>query len=241
MNPPFDFHSRRPGVRNILLAALAMGLLCVQTGRAQFSTGETAAPVALPPTERSWPAVEWSLQLPIGESDAMGWPVFRKPKEEWGDDPFVVLDVLRFTEGHHPLGGSQETDPASGWLDQGDDLGLMVAKTLRIRGLDVDNTGVVPVKIPLGNVAFNRAATSLNLQKIEVPKTDDLSRQYQGGVAAPNVVHSVPIGGPAMAGVAFLAVLIALAVGYYDRGRRRRRSRTRRPHHHHRRRRSKRE
>jgi hypothetical protein len=89
----------------------------------------------------------------------------------------------------------------------------------------------------LGNVTFNQLANSLNVWESGVARAGDLSRQFQTVTITPNVVQSSAISGWAVAALAAFAVMVAMAIGYFenDRDDRTRRRSSRKSHRRHRR------
>jgi hypothetical protein len=73
--------------------------------------------------------------------------------------------------------------------------------------------------IRLGNVTFNQAANSLNVWKTNAPKDGDLSRQLPVEAANRNATQTSDIAGWAIVGLAAFAIIIAMAIGYYENDR----------------------
>jgi hypothetical protein len=90
-----------------------------------------------------------------------------------------------------------------------------------------------PPRVDLGNVTFNRTAASLNVQKSDVVKAGDLSRQFETVVGDSNVAPAVPISGWTVITIGGMVILIVLAITFHQKDSRRRKHRHRHRHRHH--------
>jgi hypothetical protein len=93
-----------------------------------------------------------------------------------------------------------------------------------------------PATLRLGNVTFNEMAQSVNAWKVGPARADDLSRQFQMGVATPNVIDAIPVSGWAAIGLGAFAIILGMVLGQYENDHEERQRQKRRRHHrrHHR-------
>jgi len=216
-----------PGVVPALLAVwLALSAL----GAAQFSQPQVVLPEASARVRPPWPEVDWGLLPTIGERDAFEWLRNGKaiPDAEEAFAPFMGAFALANNERLVDLNANPA---AGGWLGPVDD--FLVSRPGDPGTPAFDGTGTTgePARIQIGNVSFNRTAASLDVQKVDVARADDLSRV--SGLAAPpsNVAASVPLAGWAVVGLALLAIVIAVVIGDQQNDRRHRKHRDRHRHH----------
>jgi hypothetical protein len=85
----------------------------------------------------------------------------------------------------------------------------------------------------LGNGSFKRTAASLDVQKSELARPSDLSRQFETVVGNSSVAPAVPISGWTIISIAGMVALIVLAISFHQRDSRRRKHRHRHRHRHH--------
>jgi hypothetical protein len=203
----------------LVVALLYVGRCEVQA--AQSSFGNIDTPQAGTPVAPPWPMVGWGIE-----------PVFPgNEKHEWiaglqNDAGPAVLSL-------RSEGGDVSMNIAAG---QDLDLGPVVSVVAPPMGENATGSGQTAGPIRLGNVTFNQTADSLNVWSSGSGKAGDLSRQFEMATTDRNVVQSSPISGWAIAALAGLAVIIAMAIAYYendrdDRKRRRSSGRGRRRHH----------
>ncbi|MDR3403367.1 MAG: hypothetical protein P4L99_12790 [Chthoniobacter sp.] len=177
--------------------------------------------------EEPWPAVEWGMQPTAGGmGEDRGRPTLR-----FTEDAPPILLSLDSSWGNVVMHFRAHEDDGLGPVVSIDALPNAEGETNRPKELKPE-----PGALRLGNVSFNQAADSFNVGKPDDGKANDLSRQFGGtGVAAKNVVTATPINGWAIAGIAALAVVAALAIGFFenDRDDRLRRKKNRRRKHRH--------
>jgi len=206
-----------PALRAALIAGAALSLVLDGPGRAQSSFADSTpvivvAPMA-GPDNRSW-LLDGNPTLALGEGPSFSMQTLAIPNQDEG------LDFpLRFV-------------PSSGWLGPVESFLPPLVDVLGVTAPQGKKTGPDPAQVQIGSVSFNRAAESLNVRKIDVPRADDLSRQFPTAVATPNVAESVPINGWAILGITGLAVIVAVAIAHFENERRERRRHRSRQHRH---------
>jgi hypothetical protein len=211
---------------------LAMAMLwwgrCEMKG-AQSSFGNVDAPMPGAPIEAPWPAVDWGIEPTPGGAEGLRWPVGKESIPGLKSEAGPAVLSLRSAKGDVVLN-----------FGVNQDLGLgPVVSVVAPAAVEVQMTGPkgkVASPMRLGNVTFNQTAESLNAGAADAAKTGDLSRQFQTETITPNVAQSSAINGWAIAALAAIAVIIAMAIGYYenDRDDRKRRKTSRRSRRRHR-------
>jgi hypothetical protein len=175
--------------------------------------------------EEPWPAVEWGMQpMARGMGEGRGQPTLH-----FTDDAPPLVLSLDSARGNVVMHFRAREDDGLGPVVSIDT--LSVAETEKNRPNELKPEPGAP---RLGNGSFNQAADSFNVGKPDSGKSGDLSRQFGGaGIPPKNVVTATPINGWAIAGIASLAVVAALAIGFFenDRDDRERRKKVRRRKH----------
>ncbi|MEP6673016.1 MAG: hypothetical protein ABJF10_27900 [Chthoniobacter sp.] len=235
MVPPLPTPSNAPSDSQLPIltgyaTVLATALLWLGTGEvgsAQFSFGNSASPVAEAPVEQPWPAVEWGMQpmapVLIGRG-GLPTAIFT----EDASPQFLSLDSVR---GNVSMRFR---------VEEGAGLGPVVSivpPSTAEGGIDrPQESKSEPGELRLGNVSFNQAADSFKMGKIDARKADDISRQFGGpGIASKDVAAGTSINAWAVVGIAALAVIVAMTIGFFenDRDDRQRRKKSRRRRHRH--------
>jgi hypothetical protein len=210
------------------LGLAVFGLALSEMKGAQSSFGNVDTPKAGAPVEPPWPAVDWGIQPEGANWEGPGWPAGKESMPGLKSEAEPVILSLRSAKGDVVLNFGAKQDLG---------LGPMVSVVapppddVHIMGPN----GSAANSVRLGNVTFNQLADSLNVWGSGVAKAGDLSHQFQTATITPNVVQSSAISGWAIAGLAGFAVMVAMAIGYYendrdDRTRRRSSRKSRRRH-----------
>ena len=176
----------------------------------QSSFGNVDAPAPGAPVEPPWPAVDWGIEPAIPGPDVLRWPVGKESIPSLVNEADAAVLSLRSTSGDFVLNFGANQD-----LGLGPVVSVVAPPARETSGSKATATG--PIR--LGNVTFNQAADSLNAWNTGTAKQGDLSRQFQTQTIAPNVAQSSSISGWAIAALAAIAVIIAMAIGYYENDR----------------------
>ena len=215
---PFTvFPGRSALLRGIALAVVAMGWLA-QFGRAEVLFPDhpgLVPPGSAAPSQPPSPKVDYNLQPPVETQKGDPLP----PSEDIAD--------------------AWKTNPATnGWFGPVENFApLPLTEGEKGSGNATRPSAPQPTTIRLGNVTFNQVAASVNAWKVDGSNPNDLSRQFQGGVAAANQASAISISGWAVVGLAGFAIILGLVLGQYendheDRKRRKNRRHHRRGHRH---------
>jgi hypothetical protein len=208
-----------------LAVAMLWSAVCEVKG-VQSSFGNVDAPVPRASGDPAWPAVDWGIEPAFPGNEVLRSPVGRESIPGLGNDAGATVLSLRSASGDLVLNFGANQD-----LGLGPVVSVEAPAARETPGSNAKETG--PIR--LGNVTFNQAADSLNVWRTDTAKGSDLSRQFQTETITPNVAQSSSIGGWAIAALAAIAVIIAMAIGYYendrdDRNRRRSSRKSRRRH-----------
>ena len=214
---PMKFLPSFPLLSRAASALLTAGLLLAGSGRAELSETPIVAAPPVPPAL----AERTNGQLLFGA------PVLdqREGLLEMGAFPSVSRERV------FQLG---EDAPAGRWLGPLVTLAIpQPDNPAKAASDEAESAPQMPRNDP-GNVSFKRAAASLNVQRSDVARPGDLSRQFDTPLVNGSVAPAVPLSGWTVISLAGMVVIIVLAIGFHQRDSRRRKHRHREHHRDHR-------